>query len=198
MEEFLHQLRLVVYPTIHRVLAPSQVAVSDFWTINSMKGSKSLTASWVYQRPHCSSLTLAPKQADHIIHSIGWSEILRHQTGVYIKLLAQVDEMSKHSFTIISNYTYTMFSISIVKYDIEWMLYMHIHATWPASFSCPKSSNGFVQKLRTKSPTLSPSRVDKTRSFGISGWFPCHQNRDDFPKIALEISLQISCYYFYG
>ena len=29
-----HQLRLVVYPIIFRVLAPSQVVVWDFWTIN--------------------------------------------------------------------------------------------------------------------------------------------------------------------
>ena len=65
-----------------------------------------------------------------------------------------------------------MFSISIVKYDIEWMFYMHIHATWPASFSCPKKQY------------MSPLRVDKTRYSGISGWYPCHQNMDDFPKIA--------------
>ena len=34
--EILHQLRLVVYPVIYKVLAPSQVVFSpDFWTINS-------------------------------------------------------------------------------------------------------------------------------------------------------------------
>ena len=31
-----HQLRLVVYPIIYRVLAPSQVVVRDFWTINGV------------------------------------------------------------------------------------------------------------------------------------------------------------------
>ena len=31
-----NQLRLVVYPTIYKVLALSQVVVWDFWTINSM------------------------------------------------------------------------------------------------------------------------------------------------------------------
>ncbi len=31
-----HQLRLLVYPMIYRVLAPSQVVLWDFWTINSM------------------------------------------------------------------------------------------------------------------------------------------------------------------
>ena len=31
-----NQLRLVVYPIMYRVLAPSQVVVGDFWTINSM------------------------------------------------------------------------------------------------------------------------------------------------------------------
>ena len=30
-----NQLRLVVYPIIYKVLAPSQMVVSDFWTINS-------------------------------------------------------------------------------------------------------------------------------------------------------------------
>ena len=36
MEEILHQLKLVVYPIIYKVLAPSQVVIWDFWTINSM------------------------------------------------------------------------------------------------------------------------------------------------------------------
>ncbi len=35
ISEILHQLRLVVYSTVYRVLAPSQVVVGDFWTINS-------------------------------------------------------------------------------------------------------------------------------------------------------------------
>ena len=38
-----HQLRLVVYPIICRVLAPSQVVVSDFWIINSI-----IHISWIY------------------------------------------------------------------------------------------------------------------------------------------------------
>ena len=36
-----HQLRLVVYPIICKVLAPSQVVVWDFWTINSMPSGPS-------------------------------------------------------------------------------------------------------------------------------------------------------------
>ena len=32
-----NQLRLVAYPIVYRVLAPSQVIVWDFWTINSRK-----------------------------------------------------------------------------------------------------------------------------------------------------------------
>ena len=35
MEEILHQLRLVVYPTIYKVLYIQTVVVWDFWTINS-------------------------------------------------------------------------------------------------------------------------------------------------------------------
>ena len=34
-----HQLRLVVYPIDYKVLAPSQVVVRDFWTINSITSS---------------------------------------------------------------------------------------------------------------------------------------------------------------
>ena len=36
MAEILHQLRLVVYPIIYKVLAPSQVVVSRISAINSM------------------------------------------------------------------------------------------------------------------------------------------------------------------
>ncbi len=38
MEEIRHQLidSLSVYPIIYRALAPSQVVVWDFWTINSI------------------------------------------------------------------------------------------------------------------------------------------------------------------
>ena len=37
MEEILDQLRLVLYPIIYKVLAPSQVVVWDFWTINTQE-----------------------------------------------------------------------------------------------------------------------------------------------------------------
>ena len=36
LEEILHQLRLVVYPTICKVLYIQTVVVWDFWTINSI------------------------------------------------------------------------------------------------------------------------------------------------------------------
>ena len=52
-EEILHQLRLVVYPIIYKVLAPSQVVVWDFWTINSITTKKSTN-----QSPHSLIRTL--------------------------------------------------------------------------------------------------------------------------------------------
>jgi len=42
-EEILHQLRLVVYPIIHRVFLHFQVVLWDFWTINSIQRKKTTT-----------------------------------------------------------------------------------------------------------------------------------------------------------
>ena len=70
--------------------------------------------------------------------------------------------MSKHSFTIIINYRYTMFSISIVKYDIEWYSMNVIHAyTQPASFSSQKAVMD-SSKIENQITNMSTPRVDKT------------------------------------
>ena len=44
MAEILHQFRLVVYPIIYRVSAPSQVVVSQISAINSITGKSALCA----------------------------------------------------------------------------------------------------------------------------------------------------------
>lgn len=63
--------------------------------------------------------------------------------------------------------------------------YTCIHAT--CLIFVPKSSNGFVKNWEPNHQHVNSSGRQNSviwKVIGISGWYPCHQNMDDFPKIA--------------
>ena len=129
-----NQLRSVVSPTLCKVLAPSQVVVWDFWTINSTTGDRDSLGQIGHWSHHFQLLQTLQAIRDLVVEKFRqqWAKGLDYSKDILLEFLWNTFIRSKYIYIYVYKYT--------CKFG-----YQNIYIQWPIRVYClSRSPNSFT------------------------------------------------------